>query len=62
MGEDLAALTARLARIDAREVRELLRALDLLERAGIMEPERASAWRDAVRARAAELSEPGGEA
>jgi hypothetical protein len=46
------------ARLPRHEVREFLRAVDLFERCGSMPPDEASAWREAVRARAAELSEP----
>jgi hypothetical protein len=46
------------SRLPREEVREFLRACDLFERAGIWTPEAAHAWREAVRARAAELSEP----
>jgi hypothetical protein len=50
------------ARLSRREVREFFRAIDLFEYAGIWTREAAHAWRDAVWARAAELSEPHAEA
>ena len=53
---------ARMARLPREQIRETLRAVDLFERAGIWTPDEAAAWREAVRARAAELSEPVGEA
>ena len=56
MDPDRIALTA--AQLPRHEVREFLRAVDLFERSGTMQPDEARAWRDAVRARAAELSEP----
>lgn len=45
------------ARLHRHEVREFLRAVALFERVGILTPTTADAWREAVRARAAELSE-----
>jgi hypothetical protein len=44
------------------EVGELLRTIAIFERAGVWTAEEAAAWREAVRARAAELSEPMAEA
>jgi hypothetical protein len=56
MDPDRTARTA--ARLPRREVREFLRAVDLFEQCGIMPPDEAHAWREAIRARVAELSEP----
>ena len=49
-------------RVPREEIRECLQACDLFERAGIWTPEEAHAWREAVRARTAELTEPVAEA
>jgi hypothetical protein len=58
--------TDRIARTVAdpprHEIRECLRAVDLFELCGLWTPDEAAAWREAVRARAAELSEPIAEA
>jgi hypothetical protein len=53
---------ARIARLPREHVLETRRACDLFERAGIWTPEEAHAMREAIRARAAELSEPVGKA
>lgn len=45
------------ARSPREQIRECLRACGLFERAGIWTPEEAHAMREAIRARAAELSE-----
>jgi hypothetical protein len=44
------------------EVAEVYRAVALFERVGIWTAEEAAAWREAIRAKAAELSEPVAEA
>jgi hypothetical protein len=46
------------ARLPRHEVREFLRAVDLFERCGLWTPVEAHAWREAVRAKAAELAAP----
>jgi hypothetical protein len=48
--------------IPREKLRECLRAVDVFERAGVWSPEEAHAMREAIRARAAELSEPVAEA
>jgi hypothetical protein len=47
-----------LAMLRPDEVPEVLRALDLFERAGSMDAVTDARWREAVRFRAAELAEP----
>jgi hypothetical protein len=55
-------MAATLAHLTRDEVPEFLRAVAMFERCGVLTPEDASAWREAVHARAAELSEPRAEA
>jgi hypothetical protein len=50
------------AHLTRDEIPEMLRALAVFERCGIMSPAEADAWRVAVRARAAELAGPEVEA
>jgi hypothetical protein len=47
-----------IARLPREAIRETLRACDLFERCGVWTPEEAAVVREAIRARAAELSEP----
>jgi hypothetical protein len=59
---DASRMAATLAHLTRDEVPEFLRAVALFERCDILAPAEAEAWRIAVRARAAELSEPVAEA
>jgi hypothetical protein len=56
MGDDIPRAWAAI--LELEELSGVVRAVGIFEKAGVLPPEEAAAWREAVRARLAELSEP----